>query len=83
MTAPSTRLLVGINRRGTIALRAPIEATGDVTLVWNDAAIATRQLDGRGTLELTGLVPRRGTNVLEIRAPVGSTVSPIDITAGP
>ncbi|HSR97597.1 MAG TPA: hypothetical protein VLM79_11130 [Kofleriaceae bacterium] len=83
MTAPRAELLVGINRRGTVALRAPIEAKGDVTLVWNDAASVTRHLDGRGTLELTGLAPRRGTNVLEIRAPAGSTVSTIEITAGP
>jgi hypothetical protein len=83
MTAPSVQLLVGINRRGTVALRVPIEASGDVTLVWNDSVTITRSVDGRGTLELTGLVPRREVNVLEIRAPVGSVVAPIDITARP
>ena len=83
MTAPSVPLLVGINRRGTVALRVPIDATGDVTLTWNDSVTLTRRLDGRGTLELTGLTPRRETNVLDIRAPVGSLVAPIDITAGP
>jgi hypothetical protein len=83
MTAPTVRLLVGINRRGTVALRVPIEATGEVAVRWNDDVTATRHIDGRGAVELTGLVPRREINTLEIRAPIGSAVAPIEIRAAP
>lgn len=83
MTAPTAQLLVAINRRGTVALRVPVEATGDVAVTWNDDITAVRHLEGRGAVELTGLVPRRGINTLEIRAPIGSVVTTIEITAAP
>lgn len=83
MTVPSVQLLVGLNRRGTVALRVPVEATGEVAVTWNGTAAATRQIAGRGTVELAGLEPLRGINTLEIRAPVGSVISAIEITAGP
>jgi hypothetical protein len=83
MAAPALRLLVGINRRGTIALRVPVEATGDVAVVWNDDAAAARRVAGRDVMELTGLSPRRGINTLEIRAPAGTVVGSIELTADP
>jgi hypothetical protein len=83
MVAPVRRLLIGVNRRGTIALRVPVDGTGDVAVVWNDDAAAVRRIAGRDAVELTGLSPRRGINTLEIRAPVGTVVGAIELTAAP
>jgi hypothetical protein len=83
MATPLMRLLVGINRRGTIALRVPVEAAGDVAVTWNDGVTAARHIEGRGAIELSGLSPRREINSLEIRAPIGTLVAPIELTAAP
>ena len=83
MTAPSMRVLVGINRRGTIALRVPVDGTGDIAVTWNDDATATRHVAGRDAVELTGLSPQRGINTLEIHAPVGTVVGSIELIAAP
>jgi hypothetical protein len=83
MTAPSLRVLVGINRRGTIALRVPVEGAGPIAVTWNDGATASRDIAGRGEIELAGLPPLRETNTLEIRAPVGTVIGAIEIRAEP
>jgi hypothetical protein len=83
MTAPSVRVLVGLNRRGTIALRVPVEGSGPVAVTWNAGATATGDIAGRGAVELAGLAPLRGINVLEIRAPIGAVIGTIEIAAGP
>jgi len=83
MTAPSVRVLVGLNRRGTIALRVPVEVAAQVAVTWNDEVTVTRDIAGTGTVELASLVPRRGINTLEIRAPVGTVIAPIEVIAVP
>jgi len=83
MTAPRVRLQIGVNRRGTVALRVPVEGTGEVRVRWNGGAAVERDVSGRATVELAGLVPLRGTNTLEIEAPIGTVIAPIEITAGP
>ena len=83
LTAPAVRLLVGLNRRGTVALRVPVEGTGPVAVTWNGGATARADITGRGAVELAGLAPLRGINTLEIRAPIGAVISTIEITAGP
>ena len=83
MTAPRVRLQIGVNRRGTVALRVPVECTGEVRVRWNGGAAVDRHVAGRATVELAGRVPLRGTNTLEIEAPIGTVIAPIEITAGP
>jgi hypothetical protein len=83
MTGPIRRALVGLNRRGTVALRVPVTGTGRVAVAWNGEAGAERGITGAGTIDLAGLVPRRGINTLEIRAPPGTAISAIEITASP
>ena len=83
MTAASTRLLVGVNRRGAIALRVPVDGTGDIAVTWNDDTTAMRSISGHDVVELSGLWPRRGINTLEIRAPAGTVVGSIELTAAP
>jgi hypothetical protein len=81
MTGPIRRVLVGLNRRGTIALRVPISGTGRVAVTWNGDAGAERDIAGAATIELAGLAPLRGINTLEIRAPPGTTISAIEVAA--
>jgi hypothetical protein len=83
MAAASTRLLVGVNRRGAIALRVPVDGTGDIAVTWNDDTTAMRSISGHDVVELSGLSPRRGINTLEIRAPAGTVVGSIELTAAP
>jgi hypothetical protein len=87
LSSSSVRLLVGLNRRGTVSLRVPIQRTGEgsslVTITWNGNATATRDIAGSGTVDLAGLTPLRGINTLEIRAPIGTVIAPIEITAAP
>jgi hypothetical protein len=83
LTSSSVRLLVGLNRRGTVSLRVSIQGTGQVAVVWNGDATVTRDIAGSGTVDLAGLTPLRGINTLEIRAPIGTVISPIEITAAP
>jgi hypothetical protein len=83
MTAPTVRLLIGLNRRGTVGLRVPVDAAAEVAVIWNDDVTVVRAVAGHGVVELAGLAPRRGTNTLEIRAPVGTVIAPIEVTAGP
>ena len=75
-------VLVGLNRRGTITLRVPIEATGHVALAWNGEPAVAQELAGKATLELTA-VPQRGINTLTISAPPGALVSTIELVATP
>lgn len=83
MTGPVWRVLVGLNRRGTVALRVPVTGTGHVAVTWNGDAGAERDIAGAGTIELAGLAPLRGINTLEIRAPPGTAIAAIEITASP
>jgi hypothetical protein len=83
MTAPSVRLLVGLNRRGTIGLRVPVEAGAHVAVTWNGGATVVRDVEVHGAVELAGLAPRRGINTLEIGAPTGTVIAPIEIIATP
>ena len=82
MTAPSVQLLVGLNRTGTVALRVLASGTGQVAVTWNGGAAAAREIAGDGVVELAPLEPLRGINTLEIRAPIGTRISAIEITAG-
>jgi len=81
MTRPSVRLLIGVNRRGAITLRMSVDGTGDIAVTWNDDATVARHITGHDTLELTALTPRRGINTLEIRAPIGTMIGAIEISA--
>jgi hypothetical protein len=85
MTGPVQRVLVGLNRRGTVALRVPVTGTGHVAVTWNGDAGAERELAGAGAamIELAGLAPVRGINTLEIRAPPGTAIAAIEIAASP
>ena len=83
MAAPTARVLIGLNRRGSIALRVPAVGSGRVAITWNGGATATADIAGRGSVELAGLAPLRGINTLDIRAPVGTAIAAIEITAGP
>jgi len=83
MTGPIRRVLVGLNRRGTVALRVPVSGTGRVAVAWNGDTGAERDLAGAATIELAGLAPLRGINTLEIRGPPGTAISAIEITANP
>lgn len=83
MTGSRVRVLVGLNRRGTVALRVPVVGSGHVEVTWNGGAVAGADVAGRGAVELAGLAPLRGINTLEIRAPPGTVISPIEIAAGP
>jgi hypothetical protein len=83
MTGPIRRVLVGLNRGGTVALRVPITGTGRVAVTWNGEAGAERDITGAGTIDLAGLVPLRGINTLEIRAPSGTAIAAIEIAANP
>src|SRR5262249_54521416 len=82
MTGPVRRVLVGLNRRGTVALRVPVTGTGHVAVTWNGEVGAEREIAGAATIELAGLAPLRGINTLEIRAPPGTAIAAIVITAG-
>ena len=66
----------GINRVDRIAIRIPVETSGRVVARWNDQ-LAERT--GTGTLELGGTA-LRGVNTLELEAPPGTIVSPIELT---
>ncbi|HEX3480335.1 MAG TPA: hypothetical protein VHT91_35195 [Kofleriaceae bacterium] len=83
MTGPVQRVLVGLNRRGTIVLRVPVTGTGRVAVSWNGAAVAERDVAGAATIDLAGLAPLRGINTLEIRAPPGTAIAAIEIAASP
>ncbi|HEX3758109.1 MAG TPA: hypothetical protein VHW23_05365 [Kofleriaceae bacterium] len=82
MTGPVQRVLVGLNRRGTVALRVPVTGTGHVAVTWNGGGRVERDVAGAATIELAGLAPLRGINTLEIRAPAGTAIAAIEITAG-
>jgi hypothetical protein len=77
------RVLVGINRRGTVTLRVPVEPAAQVAVTWNGDAAALRDAPAHGVVELASLVPRRGINTLEIGAPAGTVIGPIEILATP
>jgi hypothetical protein len=66
----------GINRVDRIAIRIAVETSGRVVARWNDQ-LAERT--GTGTLELGGTA-LRGVNTLELEAPPGTIVSPIELT---
>jgi hypothetical protein len=83
MAGPSVRVLVGINRRGTVTLRVPVEGAAQVAVTWNGAAAVARDAPAHGVVELASLVPRRGINTLEIGAPAGTVIGPIEILAAP
>ena len=83
MTAPTMSVLVGLNRRGTVALRVPVEGSGQVAVTWNGGATATADIAGRGAVDLAGLAPLREINTLEIRAPIGTMIGAIEIRAEP
>jgi hypothetical protein len=85
MTAPTARILVGLNRRGEVALAVPIrvEAPATIRLRWNGATIAEQTIAGAGVIEARTRDLARGINALELEAPVGTLVSPIDLHAGP
>jgi hypothetical protein len=82
MTGPVQRVLVGLNRRGTVALRVPVTGTGRVAVSWNGGAAVERDVAGAATIDLAGLAPLRGINTLEIHAPPGTAIAAIEITAG-
>jgi hypothetical protein len=50
MTAPSVRVLVGLNRRGTIALRVPVLAAARVAVTWNGEATVVRDVEAHGAV---------------------------------
>jgi hypothetical protein len=83
MIASTARVLIGLNRRGTVALRVPADGTGPVAIRWNDGAPTITTLTGHATVELADLAPRRGINTLEILAAPGIAISTIEITAHP
>jgi hypothetical protein len=83
LAAPSVRILVGLNRRGTVELRVPIEGWGPVAVAWNGGAPVVREIAGSGDVVLAGLEPLRGINLLEIHAPPSTVISTIKITAAP
>jgi hypothetical protein len=83
MAASTARLLVGLNRRGTVALRVPADGTGLVAVEWNGQPPTTTTITGHGAIEIAELAPRRGINTLEIRAAPGIAISTIEITAQP
>jgi hypothetical protein len=81
----SARVLVGANRRDelTVTLRvAAVEDGADVAIFWNGAPLAAAPV-GTAPTELRGTVPRprRGVNVLEIRAPRGTVTHTVTLRA--
>ncbi len=75
--APVARVRFGLNRRGPVALRVRVEGPGAIAVRWNGAAA---RRDGSGVLELTA-APTRGVNTVEIEAPPGTVVAPLELTA--
>jgi dolichyl-phosphate-mannose-protein mannosyltransferase len=75
--APVVRIRFGINRRGPIALRIPVEGEGAIAASWNGA---TARRDGSGVLELEA-APTRGVNTVELEAPIGTVVAPLELAA--
>jgi hypothetical protein len=81
-TAPRARILIGLNRRGGVELAVPITTPqpGPVRLIWNGTTIAEQVL-GQGVIAAKTRDLERGINVLEIEAPIGSIVAPIQLQA--
>lgn len=83
LLAEHSARLIGLNRRGTIGLRIVAIGFGRLAVRWNDGPAASSEISGRGTVDLSNLIPVRGVNTLELSGPPGMIIAPIDITAGP
>lgn len=83
ITGGSARLLVGLNRRGGVLLRIPVEleAPAVVTVAWNGDPQRFQLPAGASTLKVSGSPLRRGTNVLELTTPGEMIVKSIEIRA--
>ena len=77
MTASVARVRFGLNRRGRIEVRISVEGTGPIAASWNGAAA---RREGSGVLELAA-APTRGVNTVEIDAPPGTVVAPLELAA--
>ena len=83
MTEDHARIFVGLNRRGHIRLRVPIQSEGRVYLYWNGDEVAAMQVNGHTLVEARTKEFRRGVNWLEIQAPSGTMLSRPEIFAEP
>jgi hypothetical protein len=75
--APVVRVRFGLNRRAPVVVRIRVEGEGPIAARWNGAAA---RRDGSGVLELTA-APTRGVNTVEIEAPPGTIVLPLELAA--
>lgn len=71
------RVRFGLNRRGPVVVRVRVEGQGAIAVRWNGAAA---RRDGSGLLELVA-APTRGVNTVEIEAPPGTVVAPLELAA--
>jgi hypothetical protein len=77
------RVLIGLNRTGTVTVGLRLAGTGAATVRWNGAVVATAALgpDTRVAFTTADLV--RGANELAIEAPAGTSVAPVELSASP
>lgn len=76
-TEAVARVRFGLNRRGPVVVRVHVEGQGAIAARWNRAAA---RRDGSGALELSA-APTRGVNTVEIEAPPGTIVAPLELAA--
>ena len=77
VTAPVARVRFGLNRRARVGVRIAVEGSGPIAASWNGA---TARREGSGVLELSA-APTRGVNTVEIEAPPGTVVAPLELAA--
>lgn len=75
MTGDRAVIRFGINRADPLVIRINVETPGHVVAHWNDV-VAERT--GTGTLILEG-VAARGVNTVELEAPAGTVVMPLEL----
>jgi hypothetical protein len=73
------RILVGINRRGSIRVRFQVRASGPVTASWNGKKVATSQ----AIVEFTTDDLKRGVNTLTISGPPHTSIREPELFAIP
>ncbi len=77
MTVPVARVRFGLNRRARVEVRIAAWGSGPIAASWNGAAA---RREGSGVLELSA-APTRGVNTVEIEAPPGTVVAPLELAA--
>jgi hypothetical protein len=68
----SARMFIGLNRRGDLRVRIPIQASGFVRLAWDGEVQVDRVLVGSEVLELVVHDVSRGVHWLEVEASPGT-----------